>query len=346
MINECETESNLWPMFDLTPFEAGIAVENSPAEEVLRLLDYPSYFDLIDRPLPENRQGILVALSDDRLIEKNQAGSWNITNLGGILFAKQLELFPHLRRKAIRLVVYKGNSRLQTLKEHPGVKGYAADFAGLIAFINNLIPTNEIFGPALRKNIPMYPEIALRELVANAIIHQDFSITGAGPMIEIFNDRIEISNPGLPLVDTNRFLDSPPRSRNESLAAFMRRIGVCEERGSGVDKVVFQTELFQLPAPQFEVVGDNTRVVLFSHRPIKRMDKEDRIRACYLHACLKFVNREVLTNTSLRERFGIESQNSAVVTRIIRETLEAGLIRLYAPELKRKQAKYVPFWSQ
>ena len=91
----------------------------------------------------------------------------------------------------------------------------------------------------------MFPELAIRELVANAIIHQDFTLSGTGPMIEIFSDRMEITNPGIPLVDTQRFLDSPPRSRNEGLASFLRRIGICEERGSGIDKVVFQTEVAQ-----------------------------------------------------------------------------------------------------
>lgn len=67
-------------------------------------------------------------------------------------------------------------------------------------------------------------------------------------MIEIFDDRMEITNPGRPLVSPDRFLDTPPRSRNEALASFMRRVGICEERGSGVDKVVFQTEFYQLMA--------------------------------------------------------------------------------------------------
>ncbi len=53
----------------------------------------------------------------------------------------------------------------------------------------------------------------------------------------------------------------------------MRRIGVCEERGSGIDKVVFQTEYYQLPAPYFEITGKNTRAVLFAHRPLNKMDK-------------------------------------------------------------------------
>ena len=133
---------------------------------------------------------------------------------------------------------------------------------------------------------------------------QDFHAAGTAPLVEIFSNRMEITNPGLPLVKTDRFLDSPPKSRNETLASFMRRIGVCEERGSGVDKVVFQTELYQLPAPIFETTPEHTRAVLFAHREFREMDKEDRVRACYLHACLRYVQRDYMTNTTLRIRSG------------------------------------------
>jgi ATP-dependent DNA helicase RecG len=279
------------------------------------------------------------------LIRPTDSGRWNITNLGAILLAKKLADFRSLRRKAVRVIVYKGNSRIETLREQEGTKGYASGFEGLIDYINTLLPSNEVIGMALRTTVPMYPDLAIRELVANALIHQDFFITGAGPMIEIFADRMEISNPGEPLVDTKRFLDTPPRSRNEALASFMRRIGVCEERGSGVDKVVSQTEFYQLPAPDFEATGENTRAVLFAHRLLTKMDKTDRIRSCYLHACLRYVTRNHMTNTSLRERFGIEPHNSSTASRIIKETLEAKLIQPYDESASKKFMKYVPFWA-
>ena len=191
----------------------------------------------------------------------------------------------------------------------------------------------------------MFPELAVRELVANALIHQDFFVTGAGPMVEIFADRIEITNPGEPLVDTQRFVDTPPKSRNEELASMMRRFRICEERGSGIDKVIAQVELFQLPAPLFEVPPGFTRVVLFAHRPLTRMDRTDRVRAVYLHACLRYVNREQMTNTSVRERFGIEPTNKAVASRLIRDALDAGLIRLVNKDVADKLRSYVPFWA-
>jgi len=339
-----EKERMLWRLFDATPFESHIAAENIATEDVLKFLDYPSYFQLLEQPLPENRDQILEALKNDALIARTDSNHWNLLNQGAILFARQLSDFKFLKRKTVRVIQYGNNDRLKTKREFECTKGYACGFKELMEIINTYLPTNEITGQALRKNMPAYPPLAIRELVANAIIHQDLFITGVSPLIEIFTDRIEITNPGTPLVDTMRFLDNPPRSRNEALASFMRRIGFCEERGSGVDKVVLQTEKYQLPAPVFEVVGDNVRVILFAPKPMNKMNKEDRIRACYLHACLKYVTHEYMTNTSLRERFGIEPQNSADASRIIKYTQEVGLIHIYDAKSSRKFAKYVPFW--
>lgn len=340
-----EKARTLWRIFDRISFEEGIAEERVPEDAVLRMLDYPGYFDLLKRPLPENRDGILAAMSDDGLVVPSEAGGWSITNLGAILFAKRLDDFRPLRRKALRVVQYLGTSRLDTVKEQTGVKGYACGFEDLIGYINGLLPSNEVIEQALRRTVPKFPELAVRELVANALIHQDFLATGAGPMVEIFDDRVEITNPGTPLVDTQRFVDVPPRSRNETLTSLMRRIGICEERGSGWDKVAFQTELYQLPAPLAEASADHTRVVLFAPRPLSRMDKADRVRSIYLHACLRYVNREHLTNTSVRQRFGIEPQNIATASRLIREAVEAGVIVPNDPGAAPKLMRYVPAWA-
>ena len=245
----------------------------------------------------------------------------------------------------MRVIQYRGSSRIETLREQVGTRGYASGFEALIGFINGLLPSNEVIEQALRRTVPRFPELAVRELVANALIHQDFFVTGAGPMVEIFEDRIEITNPGASLVDTRRLVDSPPRSRNEAIASLMRRIGICEERGSGWDKVVFQSEFYQLPAPLAEVVGDHTRVVLFAPRELSSMDRVERVRAVYLHACLRYVNRDYLTNASMRQRFGIDTRNSARASRLIAEAVETGAIVPDDPTAAPKFMRYVPEWA-
>lgn len=340
-----EKERTLWRILDAVPFELQAAAPRLGADDAIALLDYPAYFDLLGRPLPNGRDAILQALAQDHLIEREDGGTWSIRNLGAILFARRLSDFGRLQRKAVRVIAYEGIGRVRTLREQEGNRGYAAGFEGLIGFINGLLPSNEIIGQALRKAVPMYPELAIRELVANALIHQDLSVTGSGPMVEIFSDRMEITNPGVPLVEASRLLDHPPRSRNEALASLMRRIGICEERGSGVDKVVFETEFYQLPAPSFEVIGDSMRSTLFAPMPLTKMAKADRVRAVYLHACLRHVQRAAMSNTSLRERFGIEPKNSATASRLLKEALDAGVIRLIDPDAPSKLRRYVPEWA-
>jgi predicted HTH transcriptional regulator len=341
-----EKERSLWAIFQNRPFERDVAAVGLDASEVISRLDYPTYFEKTGQLLPENRHGIVERMVQERFVLPRQDGRYDITNLGAILFAKNFGEFDRLGRKALRVVIYHGANRVETIREKAGVKGYAIGYEGAITFINDRLPMNEEIGQALRREVRMYPEIAIRELVANALIHQDFTIPGVGPMVEIFSDRMEITNPGKPLIDPLRFIDQPPRYRNEDLAAFMRRIHICEERGSGIDKVITAVEQHQLPPPDFKVVEDNTVVVLYSPKKLSSMDPAERIRACYQHACLCNVSNARMTNASLRKRFGIEDKNYSTASRIIAETIKAGYVRPYDPESgSKKTASYVPFWA-
>ncbi|HEV7503396.1 MAG TPA: ATP-binding protein [Thermoanaerobaculia bacterium] len=342
-----EKERELWASLSgKPPFEQGLARASIPSDEVLALLDYPSYLDLTGQRLPEARESVLAKLVSEKFILAAGDDRYGITNLGAILLARDLQAFEHLRRKAVRVVLYSGANRVETVREQAGRKGYAPGFAKLVSFINDSVPRNEVIGQALRAEVRMYPEIAIRELVANALIHQDFTATGTGPMVEIFEDRIEITNPGVPLIDTQRFLDAPPQSRNDLLASFMRRIHICEERGSGIDKVIDSVESFQLPAPDFSVAHQHTRAILFAYKRLNDMSRADRVRACYQHAGLQHVSNRQMTNASLRRRFSIKDENYSIASRIIAETLDNGLIKPHDPENRsRKHARYVPFWA-
>ena len=317
---------------------------DASADEVTRLLDTQSFFDLLKLPYPAQQKGVLERLESEKLIV-HKGGGYAITNLVALLFAKKLDEFDGLVRKAPRLIVYDGKSKLKTRLDLPGTKGYAVGFVGLIDFINSQAKPNEVVGRALRREVKMYPEIAIRELVANALIHQDFNETGTSVMVEIYSDRIEISNPGKPSIQPERFIDEY-QSRNEKLADLMRRFGICEERGSGVDKVVHSAEVFQLPAPDFRVGEKHTTVVLFSHIDFDEMDRKDRIRACYQHCCLRYVTNERMTNQSLRERFRLPDEKAESASRIIKDTIQENRIKLDDPESTSKRyAKYIPFWA-
>lgn len=339
-------EKELWIALNRLCFEKGFAAVGLTGEQVLGVLDCTKFFDLLHQSFPAERRSILERLAEDRLVISRGADHFDVTNLGALLFAKRLTDFEGFRRKALRVIKYKGQDRSKTDLEKVSNVGYAAGFEEIISYINDLAPRNEVLGQALRRDVRMYPELAIRELVANALIHQDFSVSGTGPMVEVFEDRMEISNPGTPLIDPLRFIDHSPRSRNEVLADLLRRLGICEERGSGFDKVISAIEAFQLPPPDIRIDTTHTRLLLFAHKDLQRMDKKDRIRACYQHCCLLYVSNKVMTNTTLRERFKISEQDYPMASRIIRETMVSKLVKPADPEGKsRKHAKYVPIWA-
>ena len=349
-----EKERKLWNTFSSFCFETEIAKKNLTPEEISNFIDFESFFTLMN--IPYNKEEttidyIISRCSEYGLIEKNNnilgLANLSITNMGAILFAKNLNQFPSLSRKRIRVIKYKGNSKFSTTEpEQEGQLGYAVAFKRLIKYIMNKLPQNEVIREAIREDVTLYPEIAIRELIANALIHQDFSINGTNPMIEIYDNRIEITNSGKPLIDILRLIDYQPKSRNEKLANLMRLMGICEERGSGIDKVINAIEIFQLPAPKFIAENDYFKVILFAPLNFEDMDKEDRVRATYQHCSLKFLNQEFMTNSTLRARFGIGDKQHSKASKIISDTLEKKLIKPADPDNKStKHIKYIPFYG-
>lgn len=332
-------------LFDRVSFEQEIVLEQVSVADVLKLLDYPKYFQLLRVPPADGAEAIVETLARDRLVVRNLSGGFDVTNAGAMLFANDLGDFPRIRRKALRVIFYRGADRFDALTEREFVEGYASGFATFLNHLTARLPAHEEFVGGLRVPMPSFPEDAVRELLANALIHQDFAATGTAPMVEVFEGRLEISNPGEPLVDTQRFLDTPPVSRNETVASLMRRFRICEERGSGIDKVVEEIERHQLPPPRFDVPPGFTRVVLFDRKTLAQMDRQERLRACYLHACLQFVTNRRMTNSSLRERMGVLGKNASMISRVLREAVEAGLIVVANPENGVKLRRYVPFWA-
>jgi len=313
-------------------------------QEVIESLDTQTFFELLKEPFPTDSNAILDRLVRERLLIKRN-GAYDLVRLGSLLLARHLEDFPDLRRKAARVVAYSGTSKLETRLDQVGGKGYAVGFRGLIRFIMSQLPQNEVVKGAIRQEVKLLPELAIRELVANALVHQDFLISGASVMIEVYTNRVEISNPGPPIVEVNRFIDGY-QSRNERLADLMRRMGVCEEKGSGIDKVIHAAEVYQLPAPEFREEHQRTSVVLAGPKPFDEMGRDERIRACYQHAGLKRVMNDFMTNQSLRERFKLPDSKGAIVSQIIAATVDAGLVKVdESVGASLKLRRYLPYWA-
>jgi predicted HTH transcriptional regulator len=323
--------------------ETEIAKSNLSASEIISLLSTETYFELMKIPYPSNQTGVIEKLLSEQLIVKDKS-DYSITKLGALLFAKNLNDFDSVYRKAVRVIVYKGKGKVETEREQIFTKGYCVGFESMMDWINGQLPASETIGRAFRMENRMYPEVSVRELTAHMLIHQDVEEKGF-PMVEIFADRVSISNPGLPLIAPERFIDEYV-SRNEKMDDLMRRADLCEEKGSGIDKVIANNERFRLPAIQILTGELRTTVTIFAYQKLSEMSRKDKISACYQHCCLRYLQNEKMTNQSLRERFEVEEKNYSTISRIIRDTFEAGLIKDEDPDNKAKRySKYLPYWG-
>ena len=270
------------------------------AQDVIELLDTQTFFELLGLPYPSNRKGVLARLVRESMVDETTEG-YSIRRIGALLLAKQLEDFPiEVARKAPRVVVYSGISKVQTRLDQPSTKGYAVDFQALVNFVIAQLPQHEVTENALRREIRLVPEITIRELVANALIHQDFTLSGMSVMIEVYDNRAEIYSPGEPLVPVERFIDGY-QSRNERVADIMRRFSICEEKSSGIDKVIEAVEAYQLPAPTFRAAFRRTEAILYGPKPFEEMDRGPACVPATNTAPFSMSCRQI-TNQSLHER--------------------------------------------
>jgi ATP-dependent DNA helicase RecG len=320
----------------------GAQGEAVDADAVLAALDYESFYAATGRVVPLTSVDILRDLAAESVIRLNPLGGWRVTYLGVICFARDLLASERLGPKALRIVRHAGKDTAAVIGDVRIREGYVRSLPTAIALVEQLA-RSEGSGPSLKSAGAWPPATVVRDLIVNAAIHQDFSVAGAGPTVEVFDDRIEFSSPGAPLIETERLLDAPPRSRNEELASLLRSIGFCEERGSGIDHVAAACEAEYLPAPEFRVVNDRTVATVFRQRSFASLTQLERSHAVYLHACLRCTNYTTVTAATIRERFGL--RDSAVVTRTIADGITAGLIRLAQPTGGGKPAAYVPHWG-
>ena len=325
-------------------FEDRLAQKAVSSSEILHLLNYRKFYELIDKNVPASSDSILSALQDYEICVHDK-DMWHITNLGAILFANDLNDFAGLYGKKVVVRKYIGVNNIELDLEQIGKYGYAIGFDGLIDFIMLHTQKGEK-RDTRRENLQIYPKVAVRELVANALIHQDFEQSGMNVTIEIFADRLAITNPGAPLIDKNRFIDLPPKSRNEKLADKMRLLGFCEKRGSGIDKVIEEIEKNGLPPIKFTDSDIHTRIFLYPQQKLSLMSKEEKILCCYQHPCIMNESNKFITNQTLRERLKIDKNNSAMISRILADTLERGLIINANPENEsRKYISYKPHYA-
>jgi len=269
------------------------------------------------------------------------------TNLAVLTCAKNLVQFPSYERYAVRITEYVDATKMQAKRDQTIQSGISLSLDLIVKQVVDSLPHSEIIQNATKLRTSVIPPVAIRELVINSIMHRDFSKTNSFITIEIFSDRIEITNPGglLPDISVDRLIDHPSVCRNEVLSDFLRKLGLAEERGSGVDNAVSAIELWGLPPVIFENQNDYFKAIILLPRNYNDMSKEERVTAAYQHACLNKLTNKRTTNKSLRERFKFSSKEISKIGRLINDAIESERIKLVNPSASKRDFHYLPYWA-
>lgn len=324
-------------------FEQGAAALGLTAEQVATRLDIDAFYRLSNAPRPKILSAALERLASKGYVRDTLEATYDITNLGALMLAHDLSSFEALAGKRVRVVHYKGVDKGKAAPEQAIAKGYACGFEELLDRVKQPLAEEKLIG-GVRTVVYPYPDDLLRETIANALVHQDFSIGGAGPMIEVFLNRIEISNPGDLLVEKDMILNDR-KSRNERLASAMRELNLCEERGSGLDRTFKAAEDMLLPAPDFVMSSNTVRVIAFTEKSFKTMSRAEKLRSLYFHCALRYEIQDYMSNASLRTRFGLAADEYQAVTDLITAAKKDNRIKPADTGSGRKGAKYVPYWA-
>ena len=347
LATEPKLQVQLWNSLRNEKFELSAAARDLSAEMVDQRLDILTYFQKLGQKVPDSLKERLKYLEIEQIIRQQENGLFSISNFGALLLAKDFRDFPSIRRKEVRVVQYRDAGRTEIIRSRSFEQGYAVCFGELLTYIDALLPSSEFIAATGERRVQRtYPPEVVRELITNALMHQDLNSKGDCVLCEIFENRVEITNPGTLLIDKDRIVDLPPKSRNELLAGLMRHMHLCEELGMGWDKVVELCENAQLPSPSIIQYPDRaTRIVLYSHIDFFEMTNEQKLWACYLHTCLLAMKNQSATNATLRDRFGLGSKSASSVSRLLRDAVTQGLIKLKDDAVGTKAKRYVPYWA-
>lgn len=185
---------------------------------------------------------------------------------GVLLFGKRKsEIFPD---SVIRCVRFAGTNKAKVL-DHQEFEENLPDVLDLaIKFVNRNTSIRSKFGKLIREDIPEYPPKAMRECITNALLHADYSIKGSSIMIAIFDDRIEITNPGaIPFgLTMEKALGGYSQLRNRVIGRIFKELDLIEQWGSGLGRIIKDCKQHGIIQPKIEESGHFFRCTLYNEK--------------------------------------------------------------------------------
>jgi len=194
------------------------------------------------------------------------------TNGAVLLFSDHVsDYFPDA---SIRLARFLGSDKTQILDHQELVTPLSLALDPILAFIRRHTVMAAEIGAKRRKNIPQYPAVVVREAIVNALVHSDYSIKGASIQIAIFDDRIEITNPGgLPFgLSMEAALSGISQLRNRVIGRVFRELDLIEQWGSGLERMRSVCIQQGIQVPKIEELGKFFKVTLYHGKGKKKTE--------------------------------------------------------------------------
>ena len=324
---------------------AAISMTAVDVNDLHRYIDMTAFFVLSGTDVPADPMRRASVYAANGFVQAGSGDTWGITMTGALLFAHDLRKFPDVVHRHLRFVRYRGLNKVDASLDREYWRGYALEFDDFLADVRREVPMIEDIGKSRRTNTPLYLDVTIRELVANAMSHQDFDAKPGQIRVELFDNRLEVTNPGTPVVDVKEFV-RVSNPRNVALTAKMREMNMCENRGSGIQRLMSENEIHRRADPEFLVVGGLTKARITGKQNFTSLTLDERIWAVFMHASFRFESGSHMTNATFRERYGLTKARTTLVTNAINATLDVGMIKQYDESSQsRRYAKYVPFWA-
>ena len=211
--------------------------------------------------------------SYDEIVHKQRFADANnkATLLGLLAFSKDLAL-QEVIAPTINIAVtqYPGTTKVDSLdlnQTYSDDREFNGDiltqYINTLDFVKSRLPITGIISNGIRTDYYVIPEVALREAIANAIVHRDYSVTSSRIQIDIYSDRIEITNPGRSLVPIDQLETAQSATRNPLLMSFLRENGVVDQKARGIRTIRLAAKNAGLTQPKFENIAESFRVTLF-----------------------------------------------------------------------------------
>jgi ATP-dependent DNA helicase RecG len=302
----------------------GLDIDDLDAAEITRTIDEAVRRLHLEDPGTRDSEALLQGL---KLIRNGQ-----LLNAAVVLFAKRDRLLPNYPQCLLRMARFRGTDKTEFVDNRQEVGNAFELLQRAQRFLRDHLPIGGRVVPNVfeRTDDPLYPPVALREALTNALCHRDYAMPGGSVGIGIYDDRLEITSVGhLPFGLTPSDLKRPHTSQpwNPLMASVFFRRGLIEQWGRGTLRILELTEEAGLLEPEFEQRGGEVVVRFFAmgYVPPTRVSREI--------SQLQKELLEILARTGRARLAEIErSVDSSVPRFVVQENLQAlrslGLVQL------------------